>query len=73
MDRFIGRSPETLTYDERVELNGKWVALEFYTPETLPLRTFEAVGTSAAECRRWLIARGLDPANYEYLPLAKPF
>jgi hypothetical protein len=73
LERFVGRLPDTLNYDERVELDGKWVAVELYSPVTLPLRKFEAVGASAAECRRQLAARGLDPANYEYLPLTKPF
>ena len=34
----IGRAPERLTLEERLALTGKFIALEVYTPETLPLR-----------------------------------
>jgi hypothetical protein len=49
------------------------VAFEVYTPEKLPLRRFEAVGDSAADCRRRLVTRGLNPSEYEFVPLRKPF
>ena len=72
-EQAIGRSPERLSLDERVKLTGKYVALEFYTPETLPLRRIEAIGDSLEECVRMLKARGLDPANFEYSRLAPPY
>ena len=40
----IGRSPDRLSLDERRALIGKYVALEIYTPEDLPLRRIEAIG-----------------------------
>ena len=33
----IGRAPERLTLGERLALTGKFIALEIYTPEALPL------------------------------------
>ncbi|HET8549834.1 MAG TPA: hypothetical protein VFL57_17615 [Bryobacteraceae bacterium] len=71
LSRFIGRSPDNLSWKEQLELDGVWVAFEMYSPLRLPLRRFEAIGESAAECRRQLEARGADPTEYEYLPLAR--
>jgi hypothetical protein len=68
LSRFIGRSPDSLTWKERLELHGTWVAFEMYSPVKLPLRRFEAVGTSAGDCRRQIEARGADPVEYEYIP-----
>jgi hypothetical protein len=68
---FIGRSPDNLSWRERIELDGVWVAFEMYSPVKLPLRRFEAIGESAAECRQQLAMRGLDPTEYEYLPLQR--
>jgi hypothetical protein len=65
----IGRNPDTLTLSERVALTGKYIALEFYSPETIPLRRIEATGDSVAECMRTLKSRGLDPARFEYVRL----
>ena len=73
LERFVGRSPESLNYSERLELDGKWAAFEIYTPDRLPLRRFEAVGDSARECRRQLAARGLKLSDYEFVPLRRPF
>ena len=72
-ERAIGRSPERLTLDERIQLGGKYIALEFYSPETLPLRRIEAIGDSLDECVRMLKARGLDPAHFEFTRLAPPY
>lgn len=69
----IGRSPETLTIQERSELAGQWIALEFYSPETLPLRTIEAAGGSPAACAELLRQRGLDPAKFEYSMIKPAF
>lgn len=66
LDRFVGRGGDSLTFGERQELAGKWVAIEIYSPVTLPLRVFRAVGDSAAECRRQLRDRGLDVTHFEY-------
>lgn len=66
-DQFIGREPERLSLAERSALTGKWIALELYSPETLPLRRIAAVGDSVAECIRRLTERGLDPKRYEFL------
>lgn len=65
----IGRSPDRLTLEERARLTGKFIALEIYTPETLPLRRIEAVGDTLADCIRALKSRGLDPRNFEFTPL----
>ena len=43
-------------------LTGNIIALEIYTPETLPLRRIEAIGDSVPECIGQLQARGLIPA-----------
>jgi hypothetical protein len=69
----IGRNPDELTLPERAALAGKFVALEIYTPDTLPLRRIEAVGDSIAECVRTLKTRGLDPANFEFDLLKAPY
>ena len=54
------------------ELRGLWAAFEIYTPETTPLRRIAALGRSAEECMSALAARGLDPRQYEYIPLRSP-
>ena len=65
----IGRSPESLSPKESLALAGQWMALEIYTPATLPLRRIEALGDSVEECMRQLAERGLDPRRFEYLPV----
>jgi len=65
----LGRNPDQLSLEERTELAGKYVALEIYTPESLPLRRIEAIGDSVAECVRMLQSRGLDPAKFEFTRL----
>jgi hypothetical protein len=69
----IGRNPDDLSPPERTALAGKFIALEIYSPDTLPLRRIEAIGDSAAECARTLRQRGLDPAKFEYSVLKGPF
>ncbi len=73
MTAAIGCSPERLSIEERFALVGKFVALEVYTPETIPLRRIEAIGDSAAECMRGLKARGLDPVRYEFVQITPPY
>jgi hypothetical protein len=72
-DRALGRSPDQLTLDERVELAGKHIALEVYTPDALPLRRIEAIGDSIEECVRQLQSRGLDPRKFEFSRLPPPY
>jgi hypothetical protein len=72
-EQAIGRSPERLTLEERNALTGKFIALEIYTPETLPLRRIEAIGDSIAECLRQLKDRGLDPTRFEFSRLPPPY
>lgn len=72
-ERAIGRSPERLTLEERIQLAGQYIALEIYSPETLPLRRVEAIGDSIEECVRTLKSRGLDPMHFEYSRLPPPY
>jgi len=53
-------------------LAGKYVAMEMYSPETLPLRRIEAIGDSIEACVRMLKERGLDPGIFEFTRLAWP-
>jgi len=69
----IGRNPDELSLEERTKLAGKWIALEIYTPEALPLRRIEAIGDSVAECARILKSRGLDPMKFEYSRLKNAY
>lgn len=69
--RVIGRNPDRLTLGERSALAGRYVALEIYSPATIPLRRIEALGDSLAECVRALRARGLDPSHFEYTRLKR--
>ena len=69
----IGRNPDRLTLEERMTLAGKFVALEVYSPDTLPLRRIEAIGNSMEDCVRMLQSRGLDPRKFEYSVLTWPY
>ena len=71
--RALGRNPDRLTLAERLALAGKYIALEIYSPEALPLRRIEAIGDSLADCWRNLQARGLDPRHFEFTRLARPY
>jgi hypothetical protein len=62
-----------LSLPERLELTGKFIALEIYTPKELPLRRIEAIGDSIEECVRMLKGRGLDPALFEFSRLGPPY
>ncbi len=64
--RVVGRGPDQLTLEERARFAGKFIALEIYSPETLPLRRIEAIGDSIMDCIRMLQSRGLDPTKFEY-------
>ncbi|HVX67388.1 MAG TPA: hypothetical protein VHA11_12335 [Bryobacteraceae bacterium] len=67
--RALGRSPESLELEELAAWAGLVIALEIYTPKTLPLRAIEAIGGSAGDCMAELRARGLDPRRFEYIML----
>lgn len=69
----LGRNPDRLTPAERLALAGKFIALEIYSPETLPLRRIEAIGDSLAECLRSLKSRGLDPHHFEFTRVTPPY
>jgi hypothetical protein len=69
----IGRNPDRLTLEERMTLAGKFIALEVYSPDTLPLRRIEAIGSSMEDCVRMLQSRGLDPRKFEYSILPWPY
>jgi hypothetical protein len=69
----MGKPIEGLTAAERWKYAGIWVALELYTPQSMPLREIVAAGGSAAECVTQLSARGLDPTRFEFVPLAQPY
>ena len=71
--RALGRNPDRLTLTERQALAGKYIALEIYSPEAIPLRRIEAIGDSLAECLRSLKSRGLDPRQFEFSRLGKPY
>jgi hypothetical protein len=71
--KFIGRSLDLLSLPERTALAGKWIALERYTPATLPLRVIEALDDSPGACIQQLAARGLSPSNYEFIQLMPPY
>ncbi len=72
-EKFIGRSVDRLTLDEREALIGKFTAQEIYTPKTLPLQRIEALGDSIQDCVKQLRARGLDPLNFEFSRLGPPY
>lgn len=71
--RALGRSPDELSLEERLQLTGKYIAMEIYTPEALPMRRIEAIGDSLGECVRMLKARGLDPVLFEFTRLPAPY
>jgi hypothetical protein len=70
---WIGRELDRLSLTEQLALAGRWIGLEIYTPEKLPLRRIAAVGDSAADCIRQIAARGADPRAYEFRPYNRPY
>ncbi len=70
--KFIGEAPERLSLRDGIALAGKWIALEIYTPQTLPLRRIEALGDTVEACVEQLQARRLNPENFEIVRLARP-
>jgi len=69
----IGRSPEELSVRERLAFAGKYVALEIYSPEKLPLRRIAAIGETLTECVHSLQNQGLDPRLFEFTRLTPPY
>ena len=67
VSKILGRAPADLTLEESRVLLGGWIALEIYTPETLPLRRIQAVGESPAACMAELRRRQLDPRGFEFV------
>jgi hypothetical protein len=49
------------------------IALEVYSPATLPLRRIEAIGDSIDACIGMLQERGLDPRRFEYSALGPAY
>ena len=72
-DRALGRSPDELSLEDKIALTGKYIAMEIYTPQALPMRRIEAIGDSLAECIRMLKSRGLDPVLFEFTRLPAPY
>ena len=71
--KLIGQPMDGLTLADRWKFSGVWVALEVYTPQTLPLRIIEAAGGSASECIQQLVSRGVDASRFEFIPLPQPY
>ena len=69
----MGKPIDGLTAAERWRHAGVWVAVELYTPQSMPLRQIAAAGASPEECLAELSARGLDPSRFELVPLAQPY
>jgi hypothetical protein len=63
----IGRAPDDLSLPEREALTGRWIALQLYSPSTLPLKRIESVGDNPAACVAELQRRGLDPFSFEFV------
>jgi hypothetical protein len=69
----LGRNPDRLTNEERMALAGKFIALEVYSPDTLPLRRIEAIGNSMEDCVKMLESRGLNPRQFEFSMISWPY
>ena len=73
VESILGRSPEELNLQERIALARSWIALEVYSPKTIPLRRIEAVGDTVEECISLLRKRGLEPGKFEFSRLKPPY
>ncbi|MCX6604230.1 MAG: hypothetical protein NTV52_11610 [Acidobacteria bacterium] len=69
----IGTSPEQLSIAQRRALTGQWAAYLIYTPQNLAFRQIEAIGPTVAACAAQLRQRGLNPAEYEFLPFTPAY
>jgi hypothetical protein len=73
VEGFLGKSVDGLLLTDRLNLTGFWIATELYSPERLPLRIIQAIGSDPRDCAGQLRAKGLDPAAYHYEALCEPF
>ena len=71
VENLLGRVPDQLSLTERRELAGKWIAIEVYSPATLPLRRIAAFGDSVSECAAQLQARGLAVGQFEFSQITR--
>ncbi len=69
----IGKSIDALPLKVRWTLTGRWMAVELYSPERLPLRILAAVGDDARDCVAQLRANGVDPALYHFELITEPY
>lgn len=69
----VGKPVDGFSLADQWRYAGVWVALELYTPQTLPVRLIAAAGASASECIAELRSQGLDPERFEYRPLVQPY
>ena len=69
MSTLEGRVPDQLTIAERREFAGKWIAIELYDLNTMPLRRIEVMGDSVADCARQLQGKSLTPTGFEFLQI----
>jgi hypothetical protein len=73
LSKFVGRSWERLTLDERELLYGSYIGREMYSPRALPLQRIEALADSVEACVAMLKQRGLDPLNFEFVRIDPPY
>jgi len=69
----VGSYPERLSLEQLKALAGYVVALELYTPETVPVRRIAGIGETVEGCMADLVARGLEPRHFEYIMLKAPY
>ena len=53
----LGRFWKTASDAERSEFAGQWIAIEIYSPATLPLRLISAIGGSPETCAAMSLSR----------------
>ena len=73
LDKFVGRTPDRLTLDEREALVGYYMARQVYSPKNLALQRIEAVGESVAACVENLKRAGKNPLEYEFTRFNPPY
>lgn len=73
LEKFVGRSVDRLTLDEREALVGYYMARQVYSPKNLALQRIEAVGDSVAACVESLKQAGKDPLEYEFTRFNPPY
>ena len=73
LEDLIGKAPDQLDLPTREAVVGSYVAMQIYTPRNLALQRIAAAGGSVRDCVAQLVARGLDPLDYEFSQLNWPF